>query len=89
MRYILHGASPLSNIDAVTGYLCMAGCVKFFLAKVALTVGLMHDEVLLISFTTMPRSNVVSAHFFHISYWYSFQFLSSGKHLHFECEAWW
>ena len=52
------------------------------------SMGLMHDDVLLISFTTTPRSQVVSAHFFHISCWYSFKFLSSGKHLHFECEAW-
>ena len=49
---------------------------------------LMHDDVLLISFTTTPRSDVVSARFFHISCWYSFQFLPSEKHLHFECEAW-
>ena len=40
---------------------------------------LMHDDVLLISFTTTPRSHVVSARFFHTSCWYSFQFLSSGN----------
>ena len=53
------------------------------------SIGLMHDDVLLISFTTTPRSHAVFARFFHISCWYSFQFLSHGKHLHFECEAWW
>ena len=39
---------------------------------------LMHDDVLLISFTTTPRSRVISVRFSHISCWYS-QFLSSGN----------
>ena len=53
------------------------------------TMGVMHDNVLLISFTTTPRSHVVSARFFHISCWYSFQFLSSGSTFTFCILAWW
>ena len=52
-------------------------CEVFPCPKNCMLIGLMHYGVLLISFTTTPRSHVVSARFFHISYWYSFQFLSS------------
>ena len=53
------------------------------------SIGLMHDVVLLINFTTTPRSHALFGRFFHLPSWYSFQFLSFGKRLHFECEAWW
>ena len=53
------------------------------------SIGLMHDDVLLINFTTTPRSHALFGRFFHLPSWYSFQFLSFGKRLHFECEAWW
>ena len=57
--------------------------------KYTFTIGLMHDDVLLINFTTTPHSHALFARFFHLPCWYSFHFLSFGKHLHFECEAWW
>ena len=44
-----------------------------------ISIGLIHDDVLQISFTTTPRSHVVSTRFFHILCRYSFQFLSSGN----------
>ena len=36
----------------------------------------MHDDVLLINFTTTPHSHALFARFFHLPCWYSFQFLS-------------
>ena len=53
------------------------------------SIGLEHDDVLLINFTTTPHSHALFARFFHLPCWYSFQFLSFGKCLHFECEVWW
>ena len=60
-----------------------------FVAKRVKQNRLMHDDVLLINFTTTPHSHALFARFFHLPCWYSFQFLSFGKHLHFDCEAWW
>ena len=60
----------------------------FLTCTIWCSVDLMHDDVLRISFTTTPRFHVVAARFFRMSCWYSFQSLPSGKHLHFECEAW-
>ena len=48
---------------------------------------LIHDDALLISFSTKPRTHVVSVCFFHISCWCSFSSSPLGTLLHFECEA--
>ena len=41
----------------------------------------MHDDVLLIDFSTTPHSHALYSCFFHLPCWYSFQFLSFGNTL--------
>ena len=45
------------------------------------TIGLNHDDVLLINFTTTPHSHALFARFFHLPCWYSFQISILWEHI--------